>query len=224
MVISWFRYKFRLITILMVFASFNLFAYEQAYIKLPREIRSDKAVAQLINENNNKVQVLYFFSYGCHACAKFDPSFQDWARKQQDKNLVIYKLPVSFKKDWENLAKLYYIAQTLDPKVNFNSKIFTAIYDNNIDLSQISEMQKFFVKNGYKATDFDKTSNLPIISAKVKKADQLAKDYEVYQTPTIIVNGLVDSYQVDLTEDVKSFFTNLNELIANQNKIRLRTN
>ncbi len=40
----------------------------QDYIKLPESIRNSTLVTQLFKANPNKVQVIFFFNYGCHGC------------------------------------------------------------------------------------------------------------------------------------------------------------
>lgn len=221
----WPKYQLIFITMAISLVTTNIYAYNmlQGYDRLPREIRAKPSVADLISEDNNKVQVLYFFSYGCHACANFDPNFRTWALQQNNPKVRIHKIPVFFRKDWEGLARLYYVMKILDPKEELGAKIFTEIQDKNVALWQTSEMQNFFVKNGYKITDFENAINSFTVNTELKKADQLSKAYEIYQTPTIILNGIIDSYELELTNDYKTFFATLDGLIAGQFKMRIKS-
>ncbi len=129
---------------------------DTGYMRLSESVRKDSAVQNFIAQSPNKVQVLEFFSYGCSACAKFEPAFEKWIAAKQNKNVSIYRVPVSFNKDdWQNLANLYYIMRTLDPKEELNEKIFTAIHQQGQRLWEESAMRSFFEQNGYNETQFD---------------------------------------------------------------------
>ena len=177
-----------------VTAASSSFSEGQDYTKLPSSVRTEAPVAELIANNPKKVQLLFFFSYGCSACAKFDPSFEKWATTHQYNKLVIYREPVSFEDDWEMLAKLYFVMKTLDPKQDLNPKIFTAIHDQGLKLWQESAMQEFFTKQGYSAASFDQAYKSYNVELDVKRSDALAKAFDVNQTPCVIINGASGSY------------------------------
>ncbi len=164
------------------------------YTRLPNKMRNEPAITQLISDNPNKVQIALFFSFGCQACAKFDPIFEHWVNNQNNKKLVIYREPVSFEEDWEDLAKLYYVMQDLKPYKNLNAAIFKAIHEQNLKLWHESEMEKFFIANGYSAEDIKKAYNSYGVEMQAKRADGLAKSYDINQTPSIIINGPEASY------------------------------
>lgn len=134
------------------------FIQGQDYVRIPEGIRNNPDVQQLVLSNPNKVQVLFFFSYGCPACARFDPYFEKWV-KTININTVIYRIPVSFKEEWLSLAKLYYMTQYLKPKDNIDEKIFEAIHNKDMRLWLQPEMVKFLIENGYTASEVDDAYN-----------------------------------------------------------------
>lgn len=166
----------------------------QDYTRLPDEMRREPAIVQLAANNPQKVQLVLFFSFGCSACATFDPIFDSWASKQDNKQLVIYRDPVSFEDDWEDLAKLYYVMQDLKPSKNLNAAIFEAIHEQNLKLWQEPAMEEFFISQGYSAADFKAAYNSYNVEIQAKRADELAKAYDISQTPSIIINGPDASY------------------------------
>jgi protein-disulfide isomerase len=184
------------------------------YVKLPTELRNNSDIAQLLMNDPNKIQLLYFFSYGCPACARFDPDFEKWINMHKNKKLVIHKLPVAFKEEWINLAKLYYVMKALDPKETLNDKIFKAIHDKNLQLRQIPIMKQFFIDAGYSGDDFEKAINSFSVNLEVKKSKQLSVAYSITQTPTIIINGFTNSYKLNRDkDDVDNFFKIISYLI-----------
>ncbi len=170
------------------------------YTKLPSKMSSEPAIAQLSANNPNKVQVLLFFSFGCSACAKFEPTFEHWENNQNNSKLVIYREPVSFEDDWEDLAKLYYVMQDLTPHKNLSEKIFKSIHEQNLKLWREPDMEDFFVSQGYNADAVKKSYESYEVATQAKRADALAKAYDINQTPTIIINGHDSMYQLTVEQ------------------------
>lgn len=193
----------------------------QDYIRLPSEMRSNGDVQELILDSPLKVQVLLFFSYGCPACARFDPFFEKWVETQKNNKVVIYRIPVSFKEEWLPLAKLYYITQYLKPKKNIDEKIYEAIHTQHLQLWLQPEMKNFLVANGYTSIEFDNAYNSFNVNMKLKNAEQLSKAYGINQTPSIIVNGPIYSYLLTISKsnsNLDDFFKIVNYVISKEEK------
>ncbi len=189
--------------LLMAAPSKQLFIEGQDYAKLPETIRSNPDVEQLLMTDPNKVQVLFFFSYGCHGCEMFHTPFEKWAaqhRKDKKNKIAIYVYPVSFNLQWQQLAKLYYVRETLDPSGKLHAAIFTAIHKNGLKLWQEPTMQKFFVQHGYTPAQFTQAFNSFNVNRMLKRAEDLTKAYGIVVTPDIVINGAVNSYRVDLSK------------------------
>lgn len=189
----------QLLTLLLIMCTFPAIAAPKYiegkdYTRLPSKIRNETAIEQLIANNPKNVQLVLFFSFGCPACAKFDVTFESWANKKKNNKLVIYREPVSFEDDWEDLAKLYYVMQDLKPSKNLSATIFKAIHEQHLKLWQEPAMEEFFVAHGYTAEDIKKTYNSYEVGMQAERADKLAKAYDINQTPSIIINGPEASY------------------------------
>jgi thiol:disulfide interchange protein DsbA len=173
----------------------------------------------------HKVQVLFFFSYGCHGCEMFHTPFDQWAVKQRKapKNkAAIYVYPVSFNAHWAMLAKLYYVMENLDPAGKLNGAIFTAVLKNGIKLWDPEVMKKFFIQNGYTAKQFDQAYNAFNVNRQVKRADDISKAYSIIATPDIIINGPVHSYKLDLVKagnNIQRLLDIVNYLVARESKL-----
>lgn len=181
----------------------NLFIEGQDYIKLPDKVRDTPESAQLLNADPHKVQVLFFFSYGCHGCEIFHTPFQKWAKQQlsvPNSKVAVYVYPVSFNPQWHMLAKLYYVMQTLDPQGKLTEPIFTAVLKNRIKLWDPLVMKKFFAQHGFSATQFDQAYNSFNVNRQVKRADDISKAFTIIVTPDIVINGPVNSYKLDLSK------------------------
>jgi len=203
----------------------ELFIEGQDYIKLSDKIRKNSEVTQFLSANPNKVQVVFFFNYGCHACEAFNKPFEKWLgqqRQQKNSKFIIYKFPVSFNPQWEMLAKLYFVMETLDPKMKLNDDVFDAIHKQGLRLWQEPVMKKFFVQHGYGEKAFDQAFSSPSVTKQVKRADDLSKGYEITATPDIVVNGPVSSYMLNVVKagnDVDRLFKILTYVIRREAKL-----
>jgi thiol:disulfide interchange protein DsbA len=170
------------------------------YTLLANSVRSNPAVTELLAKDPQKAQVLFFFSYGCPACGRFDPYFEKWLAKQNMHKMAIYRFPAMFEESWDQLAKLYYVMLDLKPSKNLNAEIFTAIQQQGQNLKDESDMTDFFVQHGYKAQDVANAYNSYNLKVQVKYAAQIEQAYKINETPTIIVNGTTDSYVVTMEQ------------------------
>lgn len=202
-----------------------LFVEGQDYIRLPVKARDNPVIKQLIAADPNKVQVLFFFSYGCHGCEMFHTPFEKWAARQSklpDNKTVFYRYPVSFNPQWAMLAKMYFVMETLDPNGKLNNSIFNSIHKDGLKLWQEAVMKKFFIKNGYTAQQFDAAFTSFNVGRQVKRADELTKAYNIVITPDIIVNGPTASYKLDLAKKGRTpeqLFRVLDYLIKRESKL-----
>lgn len=203
----------------------NLFVEGQDYIRMPDSTRKNPYVEQLLMSDPHKVQVLFFFSYGCHGCEMFHAPFEQWAAKQRanPKNkLAMYVYPVSFNVLWAALAKVYYIATALEPSGKLNTAIFTAVQKKGLKLWEPEVLKKFLMQNGYTGVQIEQASNSFMVNRQVKRADDLSKAYSVTATPDVIINGPVHSYKIDMAKagnNIPRMIDILNYLVARETKL-----
>lgn len=190
-------------TQLLAVDSKNLFVEGQDYIKLSDSVRNTPEAEQLLIADPHKVQVLFFFSYGCHGCEIFHTPFDQWVKQQRNtpkSKIAVYVFPVSFNPQWHMLAKLYYVMQMLDPHSKLTDVIFTAVLKSHIKLWDPAVMKKFFMQHGFTAAQFDAAYNSFNVNRQVKRADDISKAFGIIVTPDIVINGPVNSYKLDLSK------------------------
>ncbi len=202
----------------------SVFIEGQDYVRLPADIRNNPNVTQLMASDPNKIQVIFFFSYGCHACEHFHQPFEKWSAKHKTANskVVVYRYPVSFNPQWQILAKAYYTMELLDPTGKLNDAIFEAIHKRGAKLWQEPVMTSFFVQHGYKAKQFENAYTSFGVSKNMKRADDIAKAYKIAETPDIIINGPYASYKVDVARvegDLEKFFKIVDFIVAKEAKL-----
>ena len=169
------KYLFLVIFIILI-ASPNLYA--QKYVQISTE-----------KQQESKSIIIYeFFWYGCPHCYNLEPTMER-IEADLDKDTKIVKLPVALRDSWIPHAKLYYALQQMDKIDEVHNLIFEEIHleDNRLNTEQ--QMVDFLGKHGIDTNKFIEKYNSFGTEARIKKASNLAKKYQINSVPTIIVNG-----------------------------------
>lgn len=154
--------------------------------------------------NTDKVEVVEAFSYGCPACNLFHPIADNLAKSLPSNAVMVY-LPVSFNpaENFPMFQRAYYTAETMGVAEKSHDALFDAVWksgelssekpDGGLKpasaLPTIDDAAKVYAKFGADPKEFVATANSFAINTKMKRADELIKNYQVDQTPTLIVDG-----------------------------------
>jgi len=138
----------------------------------------------------NKIQVEEFFSYGCPACYHFEPALETWL-KNKPADVTFARIPVVFETNWDTLARVYYTAKDLGIAEKISHDVFDAVQKQGQDLANKTTLEQFFAAHGINQKDFNSAFNFsPGIDAQLMRGDNLMRAYNIYQVPTIVVNGI----------------------------------
>ena len=169
------KYLF-LATFIILITSPNVFA--QKYVQISTE-----------KQQESKSIIIYeFFWYGCPHCYNLEPTMER-IEADLDKDTKIVKLPVALRDSWIPHAKLYYALQQMGKIDEVHNLIFEEIHleDNRLNTEQ--QMVDFLGKHDIDTNKFMEKYNSFGTEARIKKASNLAKKYQINSVPTIIVNG-----------------------------------
>lgn len=136
-----------------------------------------------------KIEVVEFFNYGCPACYHLELVLEPWlAKKSQD--VVFERMPVIFHFGWDMLARAYYTAKNLGVAEKLTPVFFTAVQVQGLNLTTDATIGQFFVAHGVSQKDFESAYHFtPGIDAQMTKADTLARAYNIFEVPTLVVDG-----------------------------------
>jgi len=171
------KIKFTFLALFLIsITSSNVFA--QKYVQISTE-----------KQQESKDIIIYeFFWYGCPHCYNLEPTM-DRIEADLEKDTKVVKLPVALRDSWIPHAKLYYALKQMDKIDQVHNLIFEEIHleDNRLNTEQ--QMIDFLGKHGIDTKKFIEKYNSFGTEARIKKASNLAKKYQIDSVPTIIING-----------------------------------
>lgn len=153
------------------------------------------SAAPQVENPSKKPMVMEFFSYGCPWCYHIESSFQDWS-KPLAKSVLIERVPVVFKPEWDLYAKAYYTAKTLALADKLTPLLFKTIQDDKKPLNSKQAMIGFFVAHGVDREIAKSAFEYsPTIDMRVKNGLTLMAQYQVTSVPAFVINN---KYKTDL--------------------------
>lgn len=171
-------------------------------------------------EYRYQVKVIEFFSFGCHWCYKLEPTLDQWEQSDKPKYVDLQKIPVSFRRGWGMLSKLYFVADNLKEHhdVDFEKPVFKALHEDKKNLTNVDIAAEFLatfvydniLKNDpkhkddsslqaeqairkYKADYKRALASNPSVDLKLSDADQMVSHFNIHAIPAFVVGGLYET-------------------------------
>ena len=141
-----------------------------------------------------RITVEEFFWYGCQHCFHFEPDIAGWVKKKPA-DVDFIRVPSSLGRP-EGVVhqKAYYTAEALGVTEKIHKPLFDAIHEKHQPLGTQTSLADFFnAEVGVLPDVFNSTFTGFAVDSRVRRADQLAKDYMIFSVPTVVVGG---KYQV----------------------------
>ena len=137
---------------------------------------------------HDKIVIYEFFWYGCPHCFNIEPTIEK-IESNLNQDTVLIKLPLALKESWVNHAKAFFSMQQMNIDNNLHSKIFEEIHINGNRLDTKSTLVDFIDSEGFDGSSFSKNFDSFGTEIRIKKANKLARQYQITSVPTIIING-----------------------------------
>ncbi|RYX96838.1 MAG: thiol:disulfide interchange protein DsbA/DsbL [Comamonadaceae bacterium] len=135
-----------------------------------------------------KIEVVEFFWYSCPHCNRFEPQLEAWIQKAP-KDVVVRRVPVSFRADFEPQQRLFYVLESLGKVNELHKKVFYAIHVEKQALNTAETVTAWAEKQGIDKAKFTAAYNSFPVVTKVRKATQLQDAYQVDGVPALGVAG-----------------------------------
>lgn len=151
-----------------------------------------KSYARITNpqpvETGRKIEVIEFFSYGCPHCAALEPYLDAW-RAKQPPDVAFRRVPVVFQQRWVTLAKIYYTLDALGVESKLSPAVFNAIHQAGVALWDDRKFYDWAASQGVDRKKVEEVFTSFAIDGRMKRAMQLAQQYQIQAVPTVIVDG-----------------------------------
>src|SRR6478609_201106 len=156
------------------------------------QLTEGKNYARITNpqpvETGKKIEVIEFFSYGCPHCAELEPYLDTWlAKAPQD--VAFRRVPVMFQQRWIPLAKIYYTLDALGVESKLSPDVFKAIHGSGTALWDTGKFYDWAASKGIDRNKAKEVFTSFAVDGKMKRALQLAQQYNVQSVPTVVVDG-----------------------------------
>ncbi len=137
---------------------------------------------------DGKIEVIEFFWYSCPHCNAFEPRFAAWL-KAAPKDVVVQRVPVRFRDDFEAQQRAYYVFESLNLVDVMHAKLFHAIHVERQQLSNATALAAWANKNGLPEKKFMDTFNSFGVATKARRATQLQDAFKVQGVPALGIAG-----------------------------------
>ena len=150
------------------------------YLSLDKRVPTDVGTG--------KIEVLEFFWYSCPHCHSFEPQFAAWV-KAAPKDIVVQRVPVRFRDDFEAQQRAYYVFESLNMVDAMHGKLFHAIHTERQQLNNAQALAAWANKNGLPEKKFLDTFNSFGVATKARRATQLQDAFKVQGVPALGIAG-----------------------------------
>ena len=150
------------------------------YLSLDKRVPTDVGTG--------KIEVIEFFWYSCPHCNSFEPQFAAWV-KAAPKDVVVQRVPVRFRDDFEAQQRAYYVFESLNLVDVMHAKLFHAIHVERQQLNNAQALAAWANKNGLPEKKFMDTFNSFGVATKARRATQLQDAFKVQGVPALGVAG-----------------------------------
>ena len=150
----------------------------------------------------DKVEVLELFSYLCSHCNTFEPYMNAWAAKAPE-YVDFKRMPVVFGRgSWELYARAYNTADMMNLPERSHMAMMDRLWKERKIMRSLDEIADFYVQFGADKEKFLSTAKSFAVDGRIRRDQQLARDYGITGTPSLVVNG---KYRVSGNSALPSF-------------------
>lgn len=150
------------------------------YLSLDKRVPTDVGAG--------KIELIEFFWYSCPHCNAFEPQFAAWV-KAAPKDVVVQRVPVRFRDDFEAQQRAYYVFESLNLVDAMHGKLFHAIHTERQQLNTAQALAAWANKNGLPEKKFLETFNSFGVASKARRATQLQDAFKVQGVPALGIAG-----------------------------------
>ena len=145
--------------------------------------------ATVSTSDPEKIEVVAVFGYSCPHCANLEPMLASWSSQQNADDLDYKHLPVVFSRNWEPLARAYYVAELSGKVEETHQAMFDAVHVQNTRFRSVDDLAQFYSAYGIEEDEFNKLYNSFAVDTRLKQGQARLRGYQITAVPAMVVNG-----------------------------------
>lgn len=149
----------------------------------------------------SRIEVIDFFFYACPFCNRLHPLLERW-RAELPKDVVFRRIPVIRHDHWAPLARTYYTLEVLGQVERLHGEVYKGYHVEELSMSRPEVMADWAQRHGIERQRWLDAYHSEEVTRRVEHARRLTREYDVQETPTIVVAGRY-STSSGMTADVK---------------------
>lgn len=138
--------------------------------------------------STERIEVVYFFYYGCEWCFRFEPYVADWLRTKPT-DVRFQRVPALRNTKWVTLTRAYYSFDVLGLLPRLHDKAFRAFHKEEVNLQSESALFDWVAKQGVDRKQFEETFRSDEVTTRMYASRDLTRSYTVDSTPSVVVDG-----------------------------------
>jgi thiol:disulfide interchange protein DsbA len=158
---------------------------------------------QPVQATGKKVEVIEFFMYHCPHCNAFEPSLEQWVKKQGD-NIVFKRVHMPSTGPNDPEAHLYLTLDAMGKAEELQTKVFKAVHVDHVRLNSDAAIIDWATKNGLDRNKFLDAWNSFGVQTKLRRLPQILNNYKIDGVPTVVVDGQYVTSPAQVYNSVKS--------------------
>ena len=139
-------------------------------------------------ETGERIEVIDFFWYGCPYCHELQPALEEWIQRKPS-DVEVRRIPVVMRETWAPHARIYYTLELLGEAERLHAQVYRSYHVEQLHMSKPDVMEQWAVKHGIERRRWIDAYHSPEVDARIARAAQATKRYDVQGTPTLVVDG-----------------------------------
>ncbi len=139
-------------------------------------------------ETGERIEVIDFFWYGCPYCNELQPALEKWVERKPS-DVVLRRIPAILRDSWAPHARIYYTLELLGETERLHQQVYHGYHVEQLHMSKPDVMEQWAVRNGIDRRRWVDAYFSPEVDARVARAFQATKRYDVQGTPSVVVDG-----------------------------------
>ncbi|MEM7401942.1 MAG: thiol:disulfide interchange protein DsbA/DsbL [Pseudomonadota bacterium] len=140
------------------------------------------------NVEEGKVEVIEIFWYGCPHCFEFEPFITSW-KETMPAEVSFDRMPAVLNRGWAAHARAYYALETMGELERIHPIFFEAIHTQGRRLRDVESMTRFLSQHDIDAEKFKSAFDSMYVETKIKRSEQIVRQYGANSVPQVIING-----------------------------------